>query len=289
MEFIDSVTPSYQQYHESLVQDVTGNKKYNYSDKAWQARNDWATMYYQNAYNQALLNYQNEYNTPLNQMLRYQEAGINPFLAAQDAGNMGSYPSGASPTGRFSAPSTPQTIQAISSAVNQSIGSLNNTLKTAQGLYEYITYGRPLQQINLGTAGIQQNIAGLNEQIAAYNVDAARSNALMKDAEASWSEYWNLGREYPGEDVAHSPRGIYMEQSTQRITAQIEQLKSLVDVLYPSQSDANEARAALTEYQKQVLQGQNDAILHLDTGNTERDAIIKQVLFWISNRLQVRI
>lgn len=292
MEFIDNITPSsYRAFYDNASPgDVSKYSDWHkLGDRSYEQLGNYLSMYYQNAYNTALLNYQNQYNTPLQQMLRYQDAGINPFLAAQDAGNMGSAPSGAAPRGTFTAPTSAQTLQAKSAAVNQSISSLNSTLKTAQGIYEYISYGRPLQQINLGTAGIQQNIAGLNEQIAGYNLDAARSNATIKDAEALWSEYWNLGREYPGEDVAGSPRGIYMEQSTQRIAAQIDQLKSLVDVLYPSQADANEAKRALTLYQKEVMEGQNEAILHLDTGNPERDAIIRQVLFWLQNRLNVRI
>lgn len=287
MQFIDTITPSLpSQYYDTLK---TVDNRSSWKDKPFQAANDWAAMYYQNAYATAMQNYMNEYNSPLQQMLRYQEAGINPFLAANDPGNMGSSPSGSAPRGNFSAPTSAQVTAANAGAVNQSVNSLNQTLKTAQGLYEYITYGRPLQEINLGTAGINQNIASNNELLAYYNQEAARSNAVIKDAEAAWATYWNLGRGPDGEDIANSPRGLYMFNSTERIAAQVDQLRSLVDVLYPAQADRARAAEALDSYKKQILEGQNDAILTLDTGNPERDAIIKQVLFWIQNRLQVKL
>lgn len=282
MQFIDPITPSQpSQYYDTLK---TVDDRSSWKDKPFQAANDWATMYYQNAYNTALLNYQNEYNSPLNQMLRYQEAGINPFLASQDNGNMGQYHSGGTPRGNFTAPSKVQEV----AAVNQSVNSLNQTLKTAQGLYDYITYGRPLNQAEL-------NIQNWDAQRAKFDADSAQALALQREAESAWARYWNLGEEgftdpeSGGMLMSQTPRAVYMEASTQRIGAQIDQLRSLVDVLYPAQADRARAAEALDSYKKQVLEGQNSAILHLDTGNPERDAIIKQVLFWIQNRLQVKL
>lgn len=277
MEFIDTQTPqSPRSYYDSMKQ--VNDSKY-WSKYSNQAASDWATMYYQNAYNTALLNYQNEYNSPLQQMLRYQEAGINPFLAQTDAGNMSSTPSGAAPRG--SASGVPSSTE-IASSVNQGINSLVNVLKTAQGVYDYVQYGRPLQEFNVQTSG--------NEMMRSrFEADSAQALARQREAEMVWSRYWNLGEESVpdggGVSISETPRARYMQASTERISAQIDQLKSLVDVLYPSQQQANEARAALNDYQKQVLQGQNDAILMIDTGSPERDAILKQVLFWLGNKL----
>lgn len=279
MEFVDNVTPSNGRSYWREFEDFAPGAFWNKRDE--QTARDYMALHYQNAYNTALLNFQNAYNSPLQQMLRYQEAGLNPFLAQNDAGNMGSAIPGASPRGSSAA--TPSDTEKANS-VNQGINALANVLRTAQGVYDYVQYGRPLQELNVGTAG--------NELMRSkFEADSAQAQALSRQAEAAWSRYWNLGEEGytdPNNGVmlmSETPRGRYMEISTQRISSQIEQLKSLVDVLYPSQAQANEARAALTDYQKQVLQGQSDAILQIDTGDPQRDAILKQVLFWLGNKI----
>lgn len=279
MEFIDNVTPSTGRAYWQEMKDVSPKKTWNKVDE--QTARDYMAMHYQNAYNTALMNYQNEYNSPLQQMLRYQEAGLNPFLAQNDAGNMGSAIPGASPRG--SAAATPSGTE-IAGSVSQGINALANVLRTAQGVYDYVQYGRPLQEFNLGISGNQL-------MKSRFEADSAQAMARSREAEMAWSRYWNLGEEGytdPANGVmlmSETPRARYMEMSTERMSAQIEQLKSLVDVLYPSQKQANEARAALNDYQKQVMQGQNDAILSIDTGDPQRDAILKQVLFWLGNKL----
>lgn len=278
MEFVDNVTPQSGRTYWHQFNQVPDEWLWNKRDE--QTARDYMSMYYQNAYNTALLNYQNEYNSPLQQMLRYQEAGINPFLASTDAGNMGSAPGGAAPHGSSAQGDSPaQLAQMFQGSMNQ----VTNYLNTAKDIYDYLEYGRPLSELRINTGN--QQLLNLEQS---YQNLATQGMILDQDltkhmADAAWSEYWNYA---PGTmEVEGSPRSMYMEQSTARISAQIEQLKSLVDVLYPSQKTANEARAALTDYQKQVLEGQNQAILDLDTGDAERDAILKQILFWLGNKL----
>lgn len=283
MEFIDNVTPSSGHSYWQEFENFSPRKLWNKRDE--QTARDYMSMHYQNAYNTALLNYQNEYNSPLQQMLRYQEAGLNPFLAQNDSGNMGSAIPGANPRG--SSAVTPSGTE-IAGSVNQGINALANVLRTAQGVYDYVQYGRPLQELNLQSNERRSDI--LLQQLDNYGIQGAiLSEDLRKHAaEADWSQYWNYGPGFFPEDsnrIQDSPRARYMEFSTERISAQIEQLKSLVDVLYPSQKQANEARAALSDYQRQVMEGQNDAILSIDTGDPQRDAILKQVLFWLGNKL----
>lgn len=284
MQFVDNTTPSsYAGYY------ITANPAKNadfsdYSklgDRSYEQLNNFLTMYYQNAYNSAMVNYQNQYNTPLQQMLRYQEAGLNPFLAANDPGNMGSGPSGAAPRGSFIAPSKAAVMQANSAVVNQAINSLNNTLKTAQGIYDYVKYGRPLQELNL-----QGSFYDVGKSMA--DSERASMEARRAASEEAFSRYWNTGEDsvVDGQDlrISQSPRARYMEQSTQRISAQISQLEALVNVLYPSQAQANGARSALAVLQKEVLDGQKGAILQIDTGNDTADAILKMVCFWLLNK-----
>lgn len=263
MEFVDSYTPSSAQQFIDTAQAYKGT-----GDAKRQLAGDWATMYYQNAYNTAMMNYMNEYNSPKQQMLRYQEAGISPWLVAGQAnpGNMDSGHAGAAPKGNFTAPSN---VQKQAAAV-QTLNSINQVVQSAGEFYDYIKYGAPTHQAQFMNLNTQGDI--LQQQLRAYA------------AEADWKEYWNYK---PTDDIvspsAGSPRAVYMEFSTQQKAAQVQQLESLVESLYPSQVAANEARAALQEYQKQILEGKNDAILTLNTGYPQVDAWLKMVLMMMSN------
>lgn len=258
LEFVDtSSAQNPQEYYNSLFQDLNGGKPLTkYGDRSWEARKDWAAMYYENAYNTALLNYQNEYNSPLQQMLRYQEAGLNPFLAAQDSGNMGSTHPGATPRGGFTAPSSLDTIM-------KTIGGINDTVKTASQLYDYIRYGAPTNQLQM--------------DIARYNMGAAEARQTRERAEADWALYWNYGEDMGPNSVYvnGSPRAQYMANSTAYKAAQIEQLESLVKVIYPAQEEQMRALAALNDYKKQVMEGQYGAALNIDTGNKTADGILQ--------------
>lgn len=258
MQFINP-TPTFQDYKNQVYQ---GQNSRPVSDSAWQVQQDWATMYYQNAYNAALMNFQNEYNSPLQQMLRYQEAGINPFLAATNEGNMSSAIPGSSPKGNFTAPSN---LEGIKTAL-QGINTLQGVLKTSQEIYDYITYGAPTHAQGLANLGKQGDILDVNLGIA-------QANQRRYNAEAAWSEYWNTS----GGGASSSPRAQYMQASTDRINAQIDQLEALVDVIYPSQQAANAARAALDSYRTALLHGENDSILEIDTGFPQLDSILKSV------------
>lgn len=259
MQFVDNVTP---------------NNVYSYIDSAMDQRgilgdyrkqlgSDWATMYYQNAYNTALMNYQNEYNSPLQQMLRYQAAGLNPNLAASDAGNMTSTHGGAAPKGNFVAPSSLETL-------TKTMASVQNVVQGAAEIYDYLKFGKPMhaqEKMNLGLQG-----------------SVLRENLRKYIAEADWAEYWNYNPDnvapdtYRGSMAVGSPRSQYMENSTNYKAAQIDQIQSIISVLYPAQADAAKATAALNNYKKLVLQGQKGAILDLDTGNSTADGILKLVL-----------
>lgn len=283
MQFVDNVTPNDIRTYWNEFEGVSPRTFWNKRDE--QTARDYMAIHYQNAYNTALLNYQNEYNSPLQQMLRYQEAGLNPFLAQNDAGNMSSAPAGAAPRG--SSAVTPSGTE-IAASVNQGIQNVNNTLKTAQQIYDYLEYGRPLQELNVSQGQTKydtlvQALDNLSTQGAILNEDLRKHSA-----EADWAQYWNYGPDFFPEDSNHiqdSPRAQYMRMSTDRIAAQIDQLSAIVDVLYPSQKEANEASAALNRYKKEILKGQNDAILSLHTGNEEADMIIKQVLYILVNKI----
>lgn len=253
MEFIDNTTPSFEQYQQNMPYTFGATNP----DKRDMFR-EWAQMYYPNAFQAALLNYQNEYDRPINQMLRYQEAGLNPY----------SFQPSQSSTG--SAGSKPGVVsQTASERIKNAISGVQTTVdaaRTASELYDYLKYGR---------------------WTSYYNMNAAQYQASIKGAEADWSNYWNYGPGYGSNAVyvEGSPRARYMEGSTQRIEAQVAQLNYLVDSLYPSQEAANQARAALQDYTKQIQQGNYDAILQIDTGNKTADTILRMLAMMLLNNM----
>lgn len=270
MEFIDNITPQgIAGYYTPLKREDWKQYEPTDKDQMFETQKDFLSMYYQNAYNTAMLNYQNQYNSPLQQMLRYQEAGINPFLAANDPGNMGSAPAGAAP--RASYGHYANSTQKMATAIN-GVSTVLQVLGLAKNMYDYLEYGRPIRAYELEEA-----------QSAA---SGAASEASKKQSEADWSLYWNYG---PGMGpnspyVEGSPRAQYMAESTQRIASQIEQLRSLVDVIYPNQAEAQSAMASLNAYKQQIMEGQNGAILNIDTGNKGLDSVLRMICYWLLNQ-----
>ena len=259
MQFVDTITPNQQQYFDRVG--YTGR----FADSRNAAMADaWAEMYYQNAYNTAVMNYQNEYNSPLQQMLRYQKAGINPFLAASESGNMTSAPSGGTPHTR----GVPMGMDYIANIMS-SLQTVKDVIDTSKDIYDYVVYGAPTKGQQLSNLQTLGDIYGIQKETADFDL-------TKHQAEAAWAAYWN-GIE-GASDLKNSPRGQYMEQSTARLAAQVEQLNALVNVLYPSQEQANIARAALDSYRTAVLQGETSPILELNTGNPEIDSVVKSVV-----------
>lgn len=259
MQFVDTTTPQTSRDY----RDAVWGSRNTLSDAAFQASHDWATMYYQNAYNTALMNYQNEYNKPINQMLRYQEAGISPWLVAGQAnpGNMDSSHAGAAPKGSFTAPTS---VQKQAAAV-QTLQSINQVVGSVIDTYNYMKYGAPTAAQQLENLQTQGNI--LVENFRKYA------------AEADWAQYWNYPAGYGDINMQDSPRAKYMAFSAQEKAAHIAQLESLVETLYPSQAAANEARAALAAYQKEIQEGKYDAILQINTGYPALDNWLKLLAF----------
>ena len=223
MQFIDP-SPSVEQYRNQVG--------WHNSDQVKQMSQDWATMYYQNAYNTAVMNYMNEYNSPLEQMRRYQDAGLSPWLVAGEmaSGNMSSGPSGAAPRGHFTEANAAQK----QAASIQTINSLNDVVKSAADMYGTIRYGYPLQQQQLENMRIQGANLSQTGQNLGVQFDILNENLRKYAAEADWAQYWNYPVGYGADNLAESPRARYMEFSTEFKAAQVKQISSLVGSLYPS-------------------------------------------------------
>ena len=273
MEFTDNTTPSFQDYVQQYERipyntlTVNGIPAGQYRD----LMQTWEQMYYPNAFQAAMLNYQNEYEKPINQMLRYQEAGLNPYSFQHQQSASGSQ--GAAPKQMLG---NQELSQKRISNVISGISSISGALGVAKELYDYLAFGkeRSFQQTQLTRA----------------SAEAAQFAADIKQAEAAWSNYWDFGADmafpdHPEWTTSKSPRATYMLASTNRIKRQIAQVDYMIKELYPSQKDANEARAALQKYQKEILAGHNDAVLNINTGNPVLDSIFKFLMYLVSENL----
>lgn len=207
-----------------------------------------------------LMNYQNRYNSPQNQMLLRQAAGINPYsdYAVQ---------AGASPNVSSSPAFRSQGTQAKRQQLAmQQIGTFLNSLETGQKIYDYITYGRDLSKYQLDAAIGRSGI--LSEQI---QQEVMRTGMLA----------WMLG--YPGYDaIGNSPYGQRYSAQTQsyeaqqqRVDAYKKQINYLVDNLYPSQKERNEALKQLDEQKYGIQEASYGAVVGINTGNKTADGILQ--------------
>lgn len=263
-QFVDNVTPSFEEYQNQTSHGIALPSDKNDTYK------EWLSLYAPNAFQAAMMNYQNEYNLPINQMLRWQQAGLNPYAFQMSDSASGSQ--GAAPHALSSAP---ERMKARTDSLAKGVNSMFEAFGVAKELYDYMQYGRKEHFYNVGSAN--------------YRSELLRAQADAAANELAWSNYWNLGvdsqEQTHGLNVSESPRARYMENSTQRLESQIKQLDYMVDFLYPSQVEANEARAALVEYQKEIASGRNDAVLSINTGNPTRDAILKMLCYLLMDNV----
>lgn len=274
MEFNDQVTPSWQDYYSQMYNpNAPGLAPTQAQNRDWY--NSWLSMYMPNAFQAALLNYQNEYERPVNQMLRYQEAGLNPYSYQHQQSASGSQGAQIKP----STDNQEMSLKRVQTMMN-GVSSLSSALGAAKEIYDYINFG------------VEQQ--GYRTSILASQSEAANYEALLKGSDLNWQRYWNQGVDLPvtyydsnGQKhdflPSHSPRAKYMQESTSRLRAQIAQLSYMVNTLYPSQTAANEARAALTNYLQEIEAGKNQAVLNINTGHKDLDAVLRFIVYLLKD------
>lgn len=212
-----------------------------------------------NALQVALMNYQNRYNSPQNQMLLRQAAGINPYsdYSMQGAAN----PGVTAPQNMRSQGTWSRNFQQGMNAVSQ----LMNTIKTARDTYDYARYGADMSATQL-------------------EAEKWRKNLLIQQGDAASLE--NMWKRYligvGDTDLSGSPRGQqYKTQTDAKLAAidRVRQMASLID----DQEARYKALTALDDYRLQMLKGQNDAILSIDTGFGGLDSFLKALLMFLEN------
>lgn len=216
------------------------------------------------AYNLELWKLQNEYNSPAAQMQRYQDAGLNPNLIYGQQ-NQASAPASASAAPFRSSGTAARNAQ---NAIN-TIGQFRQIVESAFETYQYFSpYARNMRSFEQSNAGIQQR---------------------RYQAEADWFDYLTYGRrqfEDPtGLDrVPTSPRaGLYNIQANAQ-EQNYYRLKALADMI-PDQQARQQALKALDDKRLQIMQGQNDALLNIHTGNATVDSWLKALMYFAMSKL----
>lgn len=259
--------PNQKSAQEQVFGDYTRKDMSDYSQAAY----NYLTHQQDNALQIALMNYMNEYNSPQHQMLQRQLAGLNPYsdYAVQAAASSGV---SASPS-MHSSGTHAKSVQATMSMVNQLLGSL----ETGQKIYDYMTYGRDLSKYQLDAAIGRSGI--LSEQL---QQEVMRTGLLQ----------WAAG--LPGyEGIADSPYGQRYQAQThnyavteERVEAYKSQINYLVNHLYPSQVERNEALKQLDEQKYGIQDAQYGAVTNIHTGNQTADGILQFLLMMFRESLR---
>lgn len=206
------------------------------------------------AYNLELWHLMNEYNTPAAQMKRYQDAGLSPWLIYGQS-NAAPAPASASASSFRSAGTMSKGIQNGISA----IGQIMNTVKAARETYDYMKYGA---------------------ETSAWSRNLMREKGQAQALENYWN-LWQLGMD-SGENspIPGSPRASMYRFQLQTQEQRYEQLKAIVKTI-PDQNQRTQALTALDKYRYKILQGQNDAILNINTGNATLDGFLRILGYWL--------
>lgn len=215
-----------------------------------------------NALQIALMNYQNEWNSPTHQMLLKQAAGLSPYSQGQ---SLSAQPSTNAPP-RFSSSGT--FSKGIQQA-NATIGNLISALHAGKEIYDYAKYGRTIS----GNQMLQ-----------------SQSEARRAQLGYEWDEYLLTGYN-PAEEsgsrkelIANGPRAQMFQKQMDVQEQRFEQLKAIVDMI-PDQEARVKALKELDDYRLKIMKGQNDAILHINTGNATVDAVLKAISYYMVNNL----
>lgn len=215
------------------------------------------------AFTEAMYNYNNWYNSDSERMKRRIAAGLNPYgLEGSPAASPASSPS--APVAR-SAGTAAKGMQSVSSIMQGLIG----TISQAREIFDLLQYKGPLSQQQRRLAFNQTSL--LDKRIAGQELENQFASYLLGVPEYSY--------------LADSPRGQRYILESDLLDARIGQIEYLINELYPSQKDRNEALKALDDFRKALLQGQYGYILDVNTGNSDADGIIKLFGLWLRDSL----
>lgn len=250
------------QWQQQAFGEIASNKK-DWSDSKTAAYN-YLLKQQEQAYNLELWNLQNKYNSPAEQMKRFQDAGLNPNLIYQQQ-NTATAPASASASPFRSGQTQARRTQ-------NALNLMSNMRAIIQDAYEVYKYFSPYER---NMRSFEQSNAGITQR--------------RFQAEADWLDYITYGRlafEDPAslDKVPTSPRaGLYNIQANAQ-EQNYYRLKALADMI-PDQQARTQALKALDDKRLQIMQGQNDALLNIHTGNETVDAWLKALMYFAMSKL----
>lgn len=239
------------------------------------------------AFTEAMYNYNNWYNSDAQRMKRRLSAGLNPY------GLDGSSPAAAAPAP--SAPSQPRSAGLSVKRQQQTLGSINQLIELAgmaNEMYELMTFKGPSMLSQVESNRARANLSGIQgqriytltpleaERLGLFNTRYGNLTPLVQSNETAkndWLLYYiygpGMGPNSPA--VESGPRAAEQRASLDLMNERINQLQELVKTVYPSEVERNKALSALDNYRQQIMEGQNDAILNISTGNDVADAWVR--------------
>lgn len=256
----DTLGPAKQAQQQVFQDGYTKRDMNDYSAAAY----NYLMKQQEQAYNLELWNLTNEYNSPAAQMKRYQDAGLNPNLVYSQSNEASSPAAAAAPSFR----SGGVAARHAQNAVNF-IGQMRNIVESAFETWKYFSpYGRNMRSFDQELGGI-----------------SVRRN----QAEADWLDYITYGRHSLNDpaDLAKVPTGyragMYNLEANSKEAA-YDRAKALAAMI-PDQQARTQALKALDDKRLDILRGQNDAILNIQTGNPTVDSWLRALMYFAMSKL----
>lgn len=241
--------------------------------KFWDRSRDWSDSLQaeynfllkqqEQAYNFELWKATNEWNSPAAQMTRYQDAGLNPNLIYNQQ-NVAQSPASASAMAFRSTGTRAKQTQNALNMINQ----FGQIVKQAKDIYDYATYGAPER-------GLQNQL--LQRQYEKSYFDLL--TASHQETAAQLQNWWNMWLQGRAELPDDAPAVVRYQKQNEYQDAQIRRMEAYIKMI-PDQQARLAALTALDDYRLKILQGQNDAILNINTGNATADAFLRAFLYF---------
>lgn len=240
--------------------DYTRHDMNDYSQAAY----NYLQQQQQQAFELEMWKLKNEYDSPESQMKRYQDAGLNPNLIYGQQNVSGNVPQGS--------PATFHSSGTMARNVQQGMNMINSMRSIAESAYETWKYFSPYAK----------TMRMYDTTSAALAIDRAQSDADWYN----YITYGRINRDDPlnPDRIPNSMRAGYYNLQANNMEARYRQLVAMVGMI-PDQKARLEALKLLDDKRLQIMQGQNDAILNIHTGNATVDSWLRALMYFAMSKL----
>lgn len=216
----------------------------------------------ENQFNLDVWNMQNEYNTPAAQMLRYQDAGLNPNLIYGQSNMAGDIKTASAAQPRSSG-NYARNLQAST----QIVGQMLQAMRTGKEMFDYVKYGMPMGRYQSETARAEMYTAA--------------SRRTLAQLDADWAQFLANG---PSEfDWEKTPKYKLWKSQKDSIDTSTNRVKALIGLIGDQQA-REQALKAIDDYRLKIMEGQNDAVLNINTKYDWLNQVLRFVAYWAYNK-----